>query len=448
MSIKTNRALVIGAGMSGLLSAQMLSKHFDEVVVIEKDCINDNKCVRLGAPQFNHPSILLAKGIEIFEYYFSSFTNDLIDAGGIQFDYSKDTYLVINGYKLPRFSSHIYSIACTRLLMEKICRKQLNSNCKIKIIENTEVLQFIFNDKKSLRGVFVLTPYFKTEIISADFILDSSGSRSKTKYWLEKSLGISILKKELCPYAGYVTQRYFIPDNVNLDWTAVGISIKFPDIPYGAAMLKVENNQLLVTLVGISKQYPPTEYSKILNHTRVLSDSIIYDTLIQLKPVSDVAVFKGFRNRINYFDQCKYLPHNLVVLGDALLMFNPIYAQGITMAARAVVKLDHFLTECIGQKFFALQYQKNLFKHNRILWLVTTIEDLKWIKGKSFNNAIIYKLFNWYKYYLIKHMINSKKMTQFFLEVIHMIRSPLFLFNPLIVGFLMFKKGVQNDNDN
>ena len=47
---------------------------------------------------------------------------------------------------------------------------------------------------------------------------------------VEESI-ISIAKKEFCPYAGYVTQRYFIPDNVDFDWTAVGISIQFPDSP-------------------------------------------------------------------------------------------------------------------------------------------------------------------------------------------------------------------------
>jgi glycine/D-amino acid oxidase-like deaminating enzyme len=64
------RAVVIGASMAGLLTARVLSEHFDEVVVVERDTLPDGPQFRNGVPQSRHAHALLALGSTCSTGYF------------------------------------------------------------------------------------------------------------------------------------------------------------------------------------------------------------------------------------------------------------------------------------------------------------------------------------------------------------------------------------------
>ncbi|NQV22711.1 MAG: hypothetical protein HQ511_14955, partial [Rhodospirillales bacterium] len=52
-----NVAVVVGAGMGGMMAAGVLSKFFTEVVILEKDTLPDNSEVRKSVPQGAHAHI-------------------------------------------------------------------------------------------------------------------------------------------------------------------------------------------------------------------------------------------------------------------------------------------------------------------------------------------------------------------------------------------------------
>ena len=58
------KAIVIGGSIADLLAARVLSDHFKEVIIIEKDYYSDNDDVRSGIPQANHIHTLLVRGKE------------------------------------------------------------------------------------------------------------------------------------------------------------------------------------------------------------------------------------------------------------------------------------------------------------------------------------------------------------------------------------------------
>ena len=47
-------ALVIGGSMAGLLTARVLSDHFDQVTILERDSVHDYPESRKGQPQTRH----------------------------------------------------------------------------------------------------------------------------------------------------------------------------------------------------------------------------------------------------------------------------------------------------------------------------------------------------------------------------------------------------------
>ena len=71
-------AIVIGGSMSGLATAQVLSAHFDQVTLLERDPLPDNPEYRAGVSQGRQVHVLLRRGQEIFERLFPGLCEELL----------------------------------------------------------------------------------------------------------------------------------------------------------------------------------------------------------------------------------------------------------------------------------------------------------------------------------------------------------------------------------
>ena len=49
-----NHAIVVGGSVAGLMTARVLSDHFDRVTVFERDQIEDRPAIHKSIPQGNH----------------------------------------------------------------------------------------------------------------------------------------------------------------------------------------------------------------------------------------------------------------------------------------------------------------------------------------------------------------------------------------------------------
>src|SRR5262249_45631555 len=70
MSQRHSSAVVLGAGMSGLLAARALSGHVARVTLVERDALPERDESRKGVPQSNHAHGLLASGYQAMDDYF------------------------------------------------------------------------------------------------------------------------------------------------------------------------------------------------------------------------------------------------------------------------------------------------------------------------------------------------------------------------------------------
>src|SRR5262245_18143137 len=84
------RAVVIGAGMAGLVAARVLSDHFDEVLLVERDRLNDEAEPRPGVPQAHQPHVLLRRGEEVLSDLFPDLVSALIAGGAVEVVFSRD----------------------------------------------------------------------------------------------------------------------------------------------------------------------------------------------------------------------------------------------------------------------------------------------------------------------------------------------------------------------
>ena len=87
---KEGKSIVIGGGIAGLLASRVLSEHFADVVLIEKDHYPENAGPRNGTPQANHVHVLLMKGKQILTELFPNLERNLLDKGAHKIDLLAD----------------------------------------------------------------------------------------------------------------------------------------------------------------------------------------------------------------------------------------------------------------------------------------------------------------------------------------------------------------------
>src|SRR4051812_30781098 len=64
------RAVVLGAGIAGLLAARVVSDFYETVTLVERDALPDGCAQRRGVPQGRHLHALLSSGSQALERLF------------------------------------------------------------------------------------------------------------------------------------------------------------------------------------------------------------------------------------------------------------------------------------------------------------------------------------------------------------------------------------------
>lgn len=83
---KEGKSIVIGGGIAGLLASRVLSEHFANVLLIERDHYPENAGPRNGTPQANHVHVLLMKGKQLLMDLFPNLERNLLDKGAHKID--------------------------------------------------------------------------------------------------------------------------------------------------------------------------------------------------------------------------------------------------------------------------------------------------------------------------------------------------------------------------
>jgi len=78
------QAVVVGAGMAGLMAARSLADFFERVVVLENDALPKEATHRPGTPQSRHIHALLAGGLQALSRLFPGFVESLSQAGAVR----------------------------------------------------------------------------------------------------------------------------------------------------------------------------------------------------------------------------------------------------------------------------------------------------------------------------------------------------------------------------
>ncbi|MFI6009173.1 FAD-dependent oxidoreductase [Streptomyces sp. NPDC051243] len=331
----SRRAVVIGAGLAGMLAAAALSTVADEVVVLDRDELPDGPEHRKGLPQGRHAHLLMAGGLAAME--------DLVPGVSI-----REHLLAAGAHEIPLGSGMVAltpegwfrrwrhtgprMLTCTRALLDWAVRDAVRAHTGVRI-RRAQALE-LTGSRQRVTGVRISTPAGEEEL-SADFVVDASGRGSRIVKWLAE-LGISDVREKTVD-AGLVnaTRLYRTPEGAeHFPLTIVQANPYLGRPGRSGMMLPIEGDRWMVSLAGTrGGGEPPSDPEAFLRYALDLPDPIVGRLVSGAEPLTDVHVSRSTSNHRRYLEKTRHWPERLVVLGDALATFNPAYGQGMSVAA-------------------------------------------------------------------------------------------------------------------
>jgi 2-polyprenyl-6-methoxyphenol hydroxylase-like FAD-dependent oxidoreductase len=430
-------AIVIGGSIAGLTTAHVLSEYFEQVTVIERDHRPVDMDFRKGVPQSKHPHVLLRRGLLGLETLFPGFEKEIGAAGAVTIDFGKNVEWYAFGKWRPHYEPGLTTLGTSRPLLEATIRRRVERQPKITFMDHTEVIGLIANpDRTKATGVRVRSRDVGQleKVHEADLVVDASGRDSHAHEWLE-NLGYSRPKTTtINAFPGYASRLYELPPGT--DFTLMYIQPAPPKVKRGAASIALEGNRAHVALVGMAKDYPPTDEDDFLNFLAGLPDKRLYDVIKRAKPVSPIVGYRRAENVLHhYHEQARWLD-NFILIGDSVYTFNPVYGQGMTIAIKGALKLADLLSEQVQHSNdlsgLAMRFQQALGKTIEFPWKAAIGEDTRWLpitEGVSkpdFQTSMRLGLMK-------KVMVASTKdpkVAEVFYRVLNMVASPAELFKP------------------
>ncbi|XRA96394.1 2-polyprenyl-6-methoxyphenol hydroxylase-like oxidoreductase [Pycnococcus provasolii] len=429
--------VVVGASLAGLLVAVAFARAGYYAKVIEKDddeedgCSNSNsnnnididngqrtalarlRRTRAGTPQARHVHTLLAGGACALDDLLPGIVREIEHQHAVKADLTKIFHVNVDGQWLPSSDEGVRSdtVLCSRPLLEATVRSRvlqmpgisIESGCKATslIIENGAATGITVRSSKRRGG--------STRDIKASLVIDASGRGSRFARWIGDAaacgnisadvpqleiLDVGITEATLLmkppddmpkAAASAAMERIFAKSSEDVAWHRRAV-LRCEHSPekgrrYGL-LYPVESNLWLVCLAGVNGERPPSDLDGFFEYARSLPDPLIGDLVCAAEAVQQRAArISSTRNQRRRWESVDRPVPGYLAFGDALCAPNPIYGQGVSMAAISARAIGAHLTGAGGTLVFNAETCRCM--HGVLARSV----DGAWIRATSFDRS-------------------------------------------------------------
>ena len=427
-------AVVLGASIAGLLAARVLADFYGTVKVVERDVLPEQPVTRRGVPQGALPHIAAARGMQIMSDLFPGLPDELV-AGGAR---------VWNDGDLSRlsmsFSGHPFQRSGTipdpqaivvyyahRTFLEWSLRRRVLAIPNIEMLHGHDAVRLTSTPgHERVTGIVMAERESGAETdVAADLVVDATGRGSRTPVFLDQ-LGYGRPREdELKVHVTYAGLPVRMPAGAVREFvTLVG---PVPTRPSAFAMFAGEGDTYMLAIQTLAGRKVPTDHAALLDCVADMVSPDVLATIRRAEPLADVTKYRFPSNRWRRYDQMKRTPGGLIVMGDAFCNFNPLYGQGMSVAAIESLILRGCLQK--GDRDLPRRFFRRCAKELRGPWRAAVSSDLSLpqIAGKR---SVSVRIGNAYLERVLIAAENDPLLVQQFLRVMHLIDPVSRLFRP------------------
>jgi 2-polyprenyl-6-methoxyphenol hydroxylase-like FAD-dependent oxidoreductase len=423
-----NRAMVLGGSMAGLLAATVLAEAFAEVVIVDRDKLLGVTTARRGVPQGRHVHGLLARGQQILDELFPGFAAEAIDSGIPTADLGELRWF-FNGLRLRPASTGLVCVSADRPVLESHVRARVAALPNVSFAEEYDIIGLATEPSgRRVTGARVQRRGAGNaeETLKADLVIDATGRGSRTPAWLE-TLGYARPAEERIKIdLTYTSRHYRLPDESILNGDMSINPVSTPSHHRGAFFSRVQDGRSILSLTGVLGDAAPTDPDGFLDWVRSLPVPDVYEVIKDAEPLDDPVSFHYPASVRRRYDQLEEFPEGLLVLGDGACSFNPVYGQGMTVAAQEALVLRGHMRQGMLEP---LVFLKDIAGVIEVPWQISAGGDLAFPEVEGPRPPEV-QMMNAYMALLQSAATRDDMVTRTFMRVAGLVDPPTELMSP------------------
>lgn len=426
MTDNASHAVVIGASVAGLLAARAISDHFDQVTILEREVLPPPGQGRKAVPQGRHVHALLPGGLAAMEQLLPGFQAELVAGGAVRCDSMQEIRFLVSGHEITRAAASATNVLASRPYIEGHIRRRVLGFPNVRIVDGTSVQGLVLgSDGRSVAGV-----QLSDDVLTCGLVVVATGRAGQLPTWLEAQGFPAPPEEELAVDIRYASRHFTIPDGYLGGDKLILVGAE-PGRPRGLGLFAQEDGTWLLTLVGYGPEHrPPTNDADYLEFLASVSPPDVLAAVVAGVPLDSVATHAFPASRRRRYERLARLPRGLVALGDAISSFNPVYGQGMSVAALEAVALRQSLAA--GTDHLSQRYFKAAGRIVDIAWDLAIGSDLSLPEVKG-ERPILIRLSNAWGERILKAAEHDPYVAEAFGSVTDLLAPPTVLMRPRLV---------------
>lgn len=437
------RAVVLGASLAGLLAARVLSEHFAEVVLLERDELPAGAQPRKGTPHAVQPHGLLARGRQVLEQLFPGFTEAMVARGGLLGDMTAEVGFEANGERFAACHAGLQALGASRLAIEAELRARVLALPGVRAVTGVQVLE-PRHQAGDLLGRVVAAQYAELDDpapmheLAADLVVDCTGRGSHAPQWL-RDWGYAPPTEErvhigICYTSAYFKRTGGCAIGAGIDKVATFGAVTNAQ-PRPGVLIAQEPDasgtpRWVAGVGGFRGDHAPATLQAMRERALAIGGPELIKVTHEGEPIGEPMRYQMPHSQRRRYERLTRVPEGFVAMGDAITSFNPIYGQGMTVAACEALVLHEQIERGLsglGPRFFRAAA--------RLIdtpWQLAVGGDLS-IDAVPGDRPLPVRVVNAYVARVYRAAVRDPVVSLAFQRVVHMLDAPAKLFAPRIV---------------